>query len=161
MSPAESANSVAHGLDVDAEVHSEFAIRFAGGVSAAAFEDLLSGELRVTGTRAVPAFAVPVGHVVGVGTDEQVLGIHTWRVVAPVQDVKPWRDRAVRNFPRRAVRANQKTIQFEKSVASDMAFGLPQPASAFGFLDLAPESRDRPWFHTRKRTTPHPVDTIA
>jgi hypothetical protein len=85
-----------------------------------------------------PPFSVSIGHVFGICSKEKTsLIIDAWRGVAMMQDMKPFWDRAMADFP-----GNTVSIQFFKiwrsraycSVPS-RAFSSPEPAGV-GFFDM-------------------------
>lgn len=82
--------------------------------------------------RLVPAMFRPgIAHIVGLSTDEQVVGTDTGRVIAAVQHVEAVRDGAVVKFPGEAMCllwANAGT-KAESSVPLDPAGASPFPTT--------------------------------
>lgn len=82
-----------------------------------------------------PTLSVPVGNVLGVGSEKEVFGVDAVPHVAPVENVHSFRHRAVKERPRKAVRpfgpsgTVRSTPNKCRPVSVALTRPLPQPAS--------------------------------
>lgn len=97
-----------------------------------------------------PRFLDCVPIVVGLRSKKKVLWSHTWWIVAAMQNVHAIWNRAVVQFPRKAVSGNTQliwwTAKAEPSVPAGMLCSGPQPARV-GLLNVRPEAFLKPFFH--------------
>jgi hypothetical protein len=127
-----------------AERSSNLPLRLSLGTTPANLANLVGIKLRSWTSLAVgdTAFADRIGTVVGLGSEKQVVGINTRRVVTLVADVQPVRDATKVQLERDAVSTHLVfaiTLQSKHSVPVLIPGSRPQPAGR-GLLDLRPET---------------------
>lgn len=145
MSPPRSPDNSHDHPSAYPEAPSDLPLRAGSGSD---LSNLVVGELRrnvrhsARGT--VPALLRHIGHVVLVGSGPEVGRIHAWRIVAMVENVHPFRDCAVGDFPCDPVGFFGPPAGVESSV-SVLSFGRgPEPAlGGAATIDLGPKSGDR------------------
>jgi hypothetical protein len=101
---------------------------------------------RMTLALGAAAFLFAVGHVVGLGSEKQVIRIDAGRVVAPwaiVEHEQSIGNRPIMEFPGPPMGSDTATILVtERSVVGGVAASSPEPAR-FGFPDLGEKPFDR------------------
>lgn len=81
-------------------------------------------------TRTAATFGVPVGHVLGMRAEEQVIRIDASRIVAAMADAQVIRDRAAMDFPCEPVREHSAPRDFDPPVSTFNDRPGPEVAAA-------------------------------
>ena len=125
-----------------------------GAVTSANFPYLFFGEPGATVVSADRAWHSPfghfIGHVVVIGSAEQVSGINTGRIIAGMEDVGAGGDFACQTITE-PVRANEFSIDAKMAVAFGVSGTAPQPTVA-GLIDEFPKSHLRRLAHSDNST---------
>lgn len=127
------------------EAFGNFSVSFPVSTQTANFEDALFGQLRHSMTTAehlhCSALGLPVGHVVVVGSKEQVVDTNAGWIVASVQDQRISRVFSVANLPGKAMRTNAPLTYAHSAIADPCLFLVrPLPATGGGEVNLGEES---------------------
>lgn len=121
------------------------------------FNHLLFGEFGngVFGSDRVAFLSYLVGYIIGVCSQEQVVGILAGRMIATMQNMKPIGDWAVCQFPRNTVGRNNLVIDPNLSVSLAAFVSLPLP-TVIGAenLYLCPEMLHEGWSATEASVMP-------
>lgn len=92
-------------------------------------------------TFGLPSLCVPISHVVLMRSKEKMCRVHTRRGIAAMKDLKPNRNTAIENKPRKSVGADIGTFEIKASVAGGEFPTNPEPALiGFGLLCVFPKA---------------------
>jgi hypothetical protein len=105
---------------------------------------LTNDPVRITSSSARPRTTLRphIGHVVGVRTEEQVIGPDARGIVTAMADRQTFGDRAEVKCPRDSMSPANAPVDRQMTVAACCAIARPDPAT-FALFDVGPEPRDR------------------
>src|SRR3990172_2700570 len=108
------------------------------------FEHLVVRQFRLTGTftPGVPVFHQHVARVVALGSQKEMIRIHTGWNIAPMKHAQAVGDSAVSDFPPNAMSVVGPTLHRDLAVAQAGPGADPQPAR-IGLLDFRPVARQK------------------
>jgi len=130
VTPAGAVDDLGDRLPADTEERAEVHRALATGGPVPYLANLISGESGCSYplTNRLSALRVPVGHVVVLGPEEQMGGVHAQRLVAAVQDALARRDRSVGIFVGNPVSADEATTAPHLSVPTSVRGPRPEDA---------------------------------